>query len=424
MKKIINQFRIEDDFFKVLNKNKEFRKLFWARVLSLIGTQMHRFGLPYLVYSLSGSAALMAINFTLSLIPGLIFGFMGGVLADRFNRRVILIIGDLLAGLVTLSYCILVFFDIPVSTWYLFALTFILSSLTSIYNPTFDASLPKVISKDNIVVANSLFSVSNSFISLGGPVFAGVLIGFIGPWMNIFINSLSFIASAFLIYYIKSNLNSEKRSGKNSILTDIKEGINYIQGQVWFLYGLFITFGVFLASGSVGSLIQYYLIDYLNLEGFKFGLTFALFEFIPLLLVGVYAPVITKRFRFEVVIVVGSILFGLSLIGLGATTIYGVVILFGMLLNGSSVLVIISWNSMRQRRVPNHLLGKVSGLTLTVQSTALPLGGAISSLLVNYISAQWTIASFGAVAAIVAIYTAFTPFTSKYKESNNISKVN
>lgn len=423
MRKIFKQLKIDTDYASLIKNNPDFKRLLWARILSLIGTQMHRFGLPWLVYTLSGSASLMAVNFTVSLIPGLLFGFLGGVITDRHNRKKILFWGDLVAGMITLTYFFLNFLSFPLSTWHLFALTFILSSITALYNPTFDASLPRVISKDDIVNANSLFNVSKSFISLGGPVFAGMIIGFLGPWSNILLNSLSFIVSAYLILLIKSNLDNTEDSNNGSFFVDMKNGFSYVKNHNWVFFGLIITFGLFIATGSVGSLIQYYLIDELHLDGFLFGLSFALFEFLPMLVMGVYAPTLAKKFSYETLILTGSICFALSLIGLGATTIYSIVIVFGMFLNASAVLVIISWNSARQERTPSNLLGKVSGVALTVQSIALPIGGALSSFMVNFISPQLTFIIFGLVCLIISICIIFTPYLEK-RPINYLKKTN
>ncbi|MCV9901315.1 MULTISPECIES: MFS transporter [Exiguobacterium] len=420
MSKILNQLKINSDFVNLLKNNSDFNKLFWARTLSLIGTQMQRFGLPWLVYEISGSAALMAVNFTVSLLPGLLFGFTGGVIADRYDRKKIMFWGDLIAAVITFLYFMTYLFSISVGASGLFILTFILSSLAALYTPSFDAALPNIVEKKDIVNANSLFNVARSFISLGGPMVAGILIGFMGPWTNIMINAVSFLISSLLILAIKQQLNAIQINEKSSMRSDFNNSLSYIKNQTWLYYGLFITFGLFLATGSVGSLIQYYLLEVLNVKGFMFGFSFTLFEFIPMLLMGIYAPVLAKKYEYETLIFWGTLIFALSIVAMGATTVYAAVILSGMILNASAVLVLISWNTMIQVRVPNHMLGKISGVAITIQSVSLPIGGAISSLLVIYISAQWTLITFGLLAALISLSTLSTPFLKPAKNEENI----
>lgn len=183
---------------------------------------------------------------------------------------------------------------------------------------------------------------------------------------------------------------------------------------------VYLLHSAFLATGSVGSLIQYYLLEVLNVKGFMFGFSFTLFEFIPMLLMGIYAPVLAKKYEYETLIFWGTLIFALSIVAMGATTVYAAVILSGMILNASAVLVLISWNTMIQVRVPNHMLGKISGVAITIQSVSLPIGGAISSLLVIYISAQWTLITFGLLAALISLSTLSTPFLKPAKNEENI----
>lgn len=414
MNQILNKFKFKSEFFLLLKRNPAFYKLFIANILSKVGTQMHRFGLPWIVYDITGSAQLMAVNFTISLIPGFIFGFIGGSLADKYSRRNILIIGDIFAAIFTFVIILLHFSSLDLKVEYLFFLTFILSAINSLYQPAFQAGMSNLLEKDDIITANGLFSVTQSFISLGGPVIAGFIIGIVGPWINIIINGLSFLISAILILYINSKgfAVTQNNNKKPSFFSDIRICLDIIKKTNWLLYGLLLTFGVYLGSGSVGSLIQYYLRETLHLEGASFGISFALFEFIPMLLMGYYAPMLGKKYQMEKLVLFGSLFYSISLIGIGLTTIYPIVILSGMLLNGAAVLILVNWNTMVQQRIPNEVLGRVSGVALTIQSLALPIGGGISSYLVTMISPQYVMIGFGLITALFVLFTFYMPFTS------------
>ncbi|PWE70098.1 hypothetical protein B1R38_27890 [Bacillus cereus] len=412
IKLIINKFKFKSEYLFLLKENPDFLKLFIASILSKIGTQMHRFGLPWLVYNISGSGKLMAINFTISLIPGFFFGFIGGILSDKLNRKRILIIGDIIASLFTLIILIIYFSPYKIEIWHLFSLTFILSSVNAIYLPSFEAGLPTLIKKEDIIKANGLFSVSQAFIELGGPAISGILISFFNPLITIAINSISFFISALILINIKSKEITKKANDekKSSISSDIKYCLNYISETKWLLYGLILIFGVYLGAGSVGSLIQFYLRDSLGLSGAIFGISFSLFEFLPMLIMGYYAPILGEKYSMEKMIIIGSLVYSLSLISMGTTTIYPIVILSGMFLNGSLILIIVNWKTMRQKRTPNHVLGRVTGTIITFQSIALPIGGLISSFLITFVSVQIVLIIFGLIALTTVIIIYFTPF--------------
>ncbi|MGW7784250.1 MFS transporter [Staphylococcus xylosus] len=403
---------IKSQYLNLIINNKPFTLLFMARTFSLLGTQMHRFGLPWLVLQVSGSASLMALNFTFSLLPGLIFGYLGGVLADKYNRKKIMIIGDLLAFVFSLSLFLLHYSEVNIHVVYLFILTIILSSLTTIYNTSFDATLPQVVNESELIIANSLFNIVQSFINLSGPVIAGMIIGFIGGWSTILLNAISFLISGILVLFIKFTFDNCSIKNEEWNWSFLK---NYLYTNTWFKDGLIITGAMFLATGSVGSLIQLYLIEYLNLTGIKFGLTFSLFEFIPIFIMSLLTPKLKGKFQYHHLILFSTLIYSTSLILMGATVNYWIVLASGMILNGSSIVVLICWNTVRQEKVPNNILGKITGVALTVQSIGLPLGGALSSLLLNYLSAQIVLVLFGSISIII-----ISPFLFKYTARNKI----
>lgn len=421
MKAILSKLAFRQEYSSVLIRNPNFRKLFIASILSMFGTQMHRFALPWIVYDFTGSATLMAVNFTISLVPGFFFGLIGGILSDRYSRQKILIVSDILAAFFTMLIVILHISPMGLQVWYLFVLTFILSSINSVYLPSFRASIPTLVTKDDLLAANGMFSVAQSFMSLGGPIIAGMLIGMLGPWINIIMNSISFLISAVLIGRIRTSntVKLEDSTQKNGFLSELSHGLNVVKRTKWLLYGMFLTFGVFLGSGSVGSLIQYYLRHTLGIEGALFGVSFALFEFLPMLIAGYYAPLLGKKYEMEKVVLGGSFLYAFSLIGIGISTLYPIVILSGMILNAAAVFIVVNWNAMIQQYIPNDVLGRVTGTVLTVQSVALLSGGAVSSFLVTMISPQWVLIGFGMITVVFSTITLRLPFINHNK---NVSK--
>ncbi|UQS83115.1 MFS transporter [Bombilactobacillus thymidiniphilus] len=122
----------------------------------------------------------MALNFTLTLLPGLLFGIIGGKIADIVDRKKILILGDIISGLTTICLFGLHLIEPNISVIIIFVLTFILSAISSFYTPAFTAILPNIVKKDEVVDSNSLLSLFDSIVSLIGPVFATLIIGVMG----------------------------------------------------------------------------------------------------------------------------------------------------------------------------------------------------------------------------------------------------
>lgn len=414
MKDVIKEkFVIRSEQLSLLKNNPDFLKLYLSSVVTMVGGQLHRFGLPWIIYQLSGSGSLMAINFILNFVPTIFFGVIGGGLSDRFNRKKIMMIGNLFSTIITFLLFVLYNFSSNFSIWFVFIISFILSSIQAIYSPSFRASLPILISKNDLINANSLFTVSMSIINLGGPALAGMIIGFFNGSANILINSFAFLLAGLLIYRINNPFNAYKEDKAKINFNYLVYGFMYILKERWLLLGTFLSIGVLLGAGSIGSLIQFHFLDTMGINGFMFGFSFTLLEFIPMFLIGLYAPFIAKRFSKERLLLTGSYLYAISLILFSLTIIYPLVILAGMLVNAASALITINWTTMIQERTSIDKLGRVSGAVSTIQSLFLPIGGSISSYLVTFMSSQKIFIIFGFIALTFSIITSILPFDKK-----------
>lgn len=290
----------------------------------------------------------------------------------------------------------LIRYENNVNIVFIFILTFIISSLTSMYEPTFSASLPVIVPKKNLISMNNIFNIIGSIIGLIGPAVAGIIIGIYGAWMCIIINGISYLLSFIVILFIKSDL-AVINNKEESIKKDLYIVKKYVYENKWFLFCLLVTAAVYISTGSIGSVLQFLFLHYLHLSGFMFGFTFVLFEFIPVLLVGLFSSKILKRFDSILIIQITASLFCLSLLIMGVSLNYFLIVLMGMLQNASFALLMVAWNSKRQSEIPNNILGKINGGIVTIQSFLLPVGSLSATALINFISVPKIISIFGLI---------------------------
>ncbi|CAI2595167.1 MFS transporter [Lactobacillus kunkeei] len=382
--------------YSLLFHNKNFDKLLLATFLSEMGNQMQRFGIPWIIFHITNSGSLMALNFSLSLIPGVFFGFIGGIISDRVSRKRMLLLINIVAFFIIALIMFLIRYENNVNIVFIFILTFIISSLTSMYEPTFSASLPVIVPKKNLISMNNIFNIIGSIIGLIGPAVAGIIIGIYGAWMCIIINGISYLLSFIVILFIKSDL-AVINNKEESIKKDLYIVKKYVYENKWFLFCLLVTAAVYISTGSIGSVLQFLFLHYLHLSGFMFGFTFVLFEFIPVLLVGLFSSKILKRFDSILIIQITASLFCLSLLIMGVSLNYFLIVLMGMLQNASFALLMVAWNSKRQSEIPNNILGKINGGIVTIQSFLLPVGSLSATALINFISVPKIISIFGLI---------------------------
>lgn len=209
-----------------LNMNKNISLLTVGNFISQCGTQVFNVALTWWLVSITGSDKFIGYVLASSMLPAVVLGPLGGLICDRYNKKIILVVSDLLSGLLSTLIAFMVYNNVH-NIYVLVMCTFLLGVCTTLFKPTFKSIIPDISNSEQLKTANSLVSSSSSLTKVIGPSLASLalLTPFIGIVGAFLINGLSFIASAvfecFLTYH---NSVTEK---KISIYEDIKQGFNY-----------------------------------------------------------------------------------------------------------------------------------------------------------------------------------------------------
>ena len=186
-------------------KSKNFRMYIGGRFVSLIGSGMQMIALPLYILDLTGSGTLMGIFSILTLIPALITAPFSGIIGDRKNRRDIMIAMDFGRGVLILFFGILAmtgYFNIYI----LFILQIFISIMDSLFNSSSAALMPDLISKDELIEANSTKGGFDAAATILGPALGGLIYGVYGIKIVFYINGISFIISAVFSMLITYNI--------------------------------------------------------------------------------------------------------------------------------------------------------------------------------------------------------------------------
>ncbi len=158
-------------------RNRDFRFLFAAQIISLLGSGVTTVGLALFAYQLTGgesATAVIGYALTLRILAFLLFSQPAGVLADRFNRKKILIAADIA------RFALLALFPFVTTVWHIYALIFAINAVTAFFTPTFEASIPEVAGEEHYVKALSLSRVAVDVEAFAAPALAGLLVVLVG----------------------------------------------------------------------------------------------------------------------------------------------------------------------------------------------------------------------------------------------------
>jgi MFS family permease len=233
--------------YSVLVRNRNYRLLFIGQSLSQLGDWMNRVALLVLAYRLTGSPIAVALLQLATLLPRVLISPFGGVLADRYQKRLLMITLDLLRALLALS---LIFADTSGQLWLAGATLLLMHSFAAIFNPARSAVLPALVPREQLGSANALNDVTGQSAFFIGPVIGGWIIATWGIHAVFLINGATFVISALLIALIRLEEPARRGVTRGALFREIREGWQtlYAHAPLRFLLGaLFLEALVALA---------------------------------------------------------------------------------------------------------------------------------------------------------------------------------
>lgn len=183
-------------YFRLLQRNRNFRRLWMAQIVSEIGDWFYTLSIYTLLLQLTGHAGSVALALVLQVLPQTFVGPTAGVVNDRLRRKHVMIAADLVRFFVVLA---MLFVRSRSTVWLIYPLLLAETTMAAFFEPARGAVIPNIASEDEVLVANTLSSATWSVNLLIGAAVGGVVAAFFGRDTVFILNALSFLASALLI---------------------------------------------------------------------------------------------------------------------------------------------------------------------------------------------------------------------------------
>jgi MFS family permease len=387
-------------------RHRNYRILFPANTVSNIGSWAQRIAQDWLVLELTNNnGTYLGLVTAVQFAPVLFFSLHGGKLADRFNKRKVLILTNIMGGAASLGLGVLVISDL-IALWHVFALAAVLGISTAIDAPVRQAFTTEVVGQSDLPNAVSLNSANFNAGRLVGPAVSGGLIAAFGTGPSFIINGLSyfFVIAALLNLNEKAffHLDRPKSDG------NIREGIAYAKARpdvyvvmlmVFFLatFGLnFQIFNALMATQEFG------------LGPASFGL---MGTFIAIgSLTGAIGSARLERFRNTKFVVKGGILFSISIMVFAVIPSYNLYLVWLPICGFVALTTLVSANSIVQTSTDPAIRGRVMGIYLLIFMGGTPFGSPLIGATADLIGIRPTIAICGGISLFASLIIWF-----KYK---------
>ena len=381
-------------------RHRNYRLFFAGQAISLVGTWMQTVAQAWLVYRLTGSAALLGANGFASQIPVFLFASFGGVVADRVNRHRILIttqsISMCLAG--TLAW--LTFTD-RVTTVVVFVIAALLGIVNGFDIPARQAFVVQMVGREDLQNAIALNSSAFNGARVIGPAVAGVLVALVGEAWCFAINALSYIAVITSLLRMRVERLERPKSRRNPF-EELAEGFRFV-ASAGPIRALMLLLAVVSFMGMPYSVLMPVFVDKVLGAGPR-----GLGVLLGCAGIGALAGALVLAGRPGIrglgnVIAISAGTFGVALIAFSASRMFVLSAIILLAVGCSMIMQMASSNTLIQAMVPDQLRGRVMAIYSMMFMGMAPLGSLTAGNLAGMIGAPLTVAIGGICCILAAI---------------------
>jgi len=374
-------------------KVKNFRIYWFGMFVSLIGTWIQSVAQSWLVFQLTNSAFLLGLVGFLSSIPVFFLSLFGGVLADRMNKRNILIATQ--SAFMLLAFILAILTQMKLITPYQIMLIALLNGVVMAFDaPSRQAVVVDLVGRENLFNAIALNSAAFNSSRIIGPALAGILVAYIGMSGCFYINGISFLAAIIALFLIRiNNLGNNKN---NTALKDLKDGLKFIQNNPLIL-ALVTMVGIMSLFGISYVILMPIFANEILKVGVK-GMALLMSSSGIGALVGALILARLGDFQYKgKFLVLSSLIFSVSLTLFSVSKTYLLSIITLIFIGGGSVAAIALINTILQTKVPDAFRGRVMGVFLLTFAGMMPFGNLIAGTLASALGVSFTILISGII---------------------------
>ena len=384
-----------------LTENRDFKVLLTSQGISSLGDAVSFTALPLLVLALTGSGFAMGIVGAVQTLPDLVFGMIAGALADRSDRKRMMLLADLGRAVLTALIPISIALGGPTMAVILLVAA-PLSILRSFFLASYTASVPAVVGRGQIGRANSYFEAIYSVGFIVGPAIAGVLASTIGPGPTLGIDAVSFAFSAIGLFFVRRDLRAPVERLRGPLLKEIREGIDYIAGDPTLRSAILFWGAVSILTAPLVSALAVHITRDLGYPPSILGLVLTAYG------VGTVVGALVSARRgtrgsVAPFLLGGTLVTAAALIVLAVTPEVPVMVVVAIASGVAQSMVLLTYLTLRTVYSPDALLGRIGSTARTISLGLQPIGLLVGGALIDLTSGSTTIALMGISIALVSL---------------------
>jgi MFS family permease len=400
--------------YSAILRIKSFRDLWLGQAISQLGDAFYYVVFMYMVERLTGSIAMVGVVGALETLPFLLFGPHSGIVADRLDRRKIMLLSDLVSGATLAILACYLFFDSTPPLAMLLVTPFVLSSVRVFFMPAKSAAVPALVPLEHVQKANAFSMVTQSFMPLIGLSLSATVLGLLyhqtPRWFffaAVLVNACSFFGSAVYIARLPKILPDRTDTHEVHPMTDFKEGMRFIgrRRDLLVLMALLSVFRFMVAP---------FFVVYVAANKLWFGgkpQPLAWFEFaffVGMIIASFWVGALNLKkpgICFSIALAIVGIAVGM----LGAFPYFWLFVFWNVVAGLAVPFGDIPINTYMQLSVPDAFRGRVNSVIQMISTGVMPISMGLAGLLVAQIGVVWCFYLMGAGMMLGALVPLLDP---------------
>ena len=384
-------------------RHRDFRNLWLGQAISTVGGEIGVVAVPYQVYTLTHSTALVGLLGVASLVPLLVVPLIGGALADAVDRRTVLLRTETGMAFVAALFLLNALLPHP-QVWALFVLQAIAVAIFSLGRPALSSLAPRLVPDDEIAAASALSSVYNSLAAVGGPAAGGILIATAGvPW-TYGIDLVTYAAS-FVVIWLLPRLAPVGDVARPS-LSSILDGFRFLKGRQPLL-GIFAVDTSAMVFGMPTALFPALALHRFGGDASTVGYLYAA-PYAGALAGSLFSGWTSHLRRQGLGVTIAACAWGAAIAAFGfMTTLWPALVLLAIA-GGADFYSAVLRSTMLIRATPAHLLGRLQGIEFAQVASAPSLGDVEAGVLASLTSLRFSVVSGGVLCIVGCVVTALS----------------
>lgn len=392
-------------------RHPAYRRLALALVLATFAGGVWTVGMVWEVIRMGGGPSQLSLVATAGAIGVLLPALLGGVVADRVPQKLILVVVAAVELSCMTLVAVLSLADLT-EFWHLAIVGFTIGAAMAFYYPAYTAWLPALVPEEDLLAVNGFEGMVRPTVGQAiGPAVAGVVVGAASAGVAVLVAAVSSLAGLVALGTVPRTavrreappVDAEPVHPIRSMLTDMREGFRYMVRTPWLLATLvFASLMIFVVMGPLEVLVPFLIKDKLGGGPGDHAWVLAAFG-----VGGAVGSLIVASMRMpRRYLTVMVLLWGagcLPLVVMGVATEIWMIVAAALVLGAMFSAPMVIWGTLLQRRVPPHLLGRVSSLDFFVSVSLMPVSMAIAGPVSEAIGLQATFLVAGTVPVVLAI---------------------